>query len=62
MEQTLPSLPSRERADRYRRFAAEALQRAAEAANDGSRANHLDMAARWDGLAQEIEHRLDPLE
>jgi hypothetical protein len=48
-----------ERADRYRELAAEALQRAAQAASDGSKANLIGIAARWDGLAQDIERRLD---
>jgi hypothetical protein len=47
-----------ERAGRYRQFAAEALRLAGECNGDPARANHhLDMAARWDGLAQDIERR-----
>src|SRR5437763_8669357 len=59
MEQALQSLAPRERAARYRQFAAEALLRATEAENDFAKAGHLDMAARWDSLAQDMERRLD---
>jgi hypothetical protein len=51
-----------ERAGRYRQFAAEALRRAAESDCEAAKAGHLDMAARWDGLAQDIERRADLLD
>jgi hypothetical protein len=57
LEHALQSLSPRERAARYREFAADALLRASEAENDFAKAGHLDMAARWDSLAQDMERR-----
>jgi hypothetical protein len=54
----LDGLSPFERAGRYRELAAEALQRAAQA-RDGSKANLVGIAVRWDSLAQDIERRLD---
>ena len=59
MSKRWESLSPQERAARYRQFAAEALQRAAEAAIESAKAGHLDMAARWDSLAQDIERRIE---
>ena len=53
------SMTSQERAARYRQFAAEALQQASEAVTDRAKAGHLDMAARWESLAQDIEWRAE---
>jgi hypothetical protein len=53
------SFSSQERAARYRQFAAESLQRATETESVSAKAGHVDMAARWDSLAQEIERRAE---
>jgi hypothetical protein len=62
VDRGLHALPPLERAARYRIFAAEALQRAVQSESGGLKATHLDMAARWDNLAQDIERRLDLLD
>jgi hypothetical protein len=59
VDKALQSLSPMERASRYRAFAAEALQRALDTENAFAKAGHLDMAARWDTLAQDIERRMD---
>jgi hypothetical protein len=48
--------------DRYRQYAATALERAEQSDCDAAKATLLDIAARWDGLAQDIERRLDLLD
>jgi hypothetical protein len=59
VEMPVHVMPPLERAARYREYAADSLKRAAAAQSQGVKAGHLDMAARWDSLAQDIERRLD---
>jgi hypothetical protein len=58
----LQALSPFERMDRYRQYAATALDRAEHSDCDAAKATLLDIAARWDGLAQDIERRLDLLD
>ena len=53
--QSLESLPSGQRAERYRQFAQDALKRAAEAAAPDQRAEYIAMAAGWHTMALEAE-------
>jgi ethanolamine utilization cobalamin adenosyltransferase len=48
-----------ERAAEYRELAAAALNRAMIAESAWVKASQIDMAARWDSLAQDIERRLE---
>lgn len=59
MDKRWESFSPQERAARYREFAAEALRRAEEAESGSTKAGHVDMAARWDSLAQDIERRAE---
>ena len=54
----LASLPPAERAERYREFANEAMQKAQAAADSEHRIEYLTMAAGWHGLASEIERSM----
>ena len=58
-KEALRALSPYERMDRYRHYAATALNRAGHAECDAAKATLLDIAARWDGLAQDIQRRLD---
>jgi hypothetical protein len=58
----LRALSPFERMDRYRQDAATALERAEQADCNAAKATLLDIAARWDGLAQDIERRIDLLD
>jgi hypothetical protein len=58
----LQALSPFERMDRYRQYAATALERAEQSDCEAAKATLLDIAARWDGLAQDIERRLDLLD
>jgi hypothetical protein len=51
----LASLPPAERAERYREFANDAMQKAQTAVNSEHRIEYLTMAAGWHSLASEIE-------
>jgi hypothetical protein len=55
----LHALPPLERAAEYRELAAAALNRAMIAESAWVKASQIDMAARWDSLAQDIERRLE---
>jgi hypothetical protein len=59
MNQALQVLSPYRRMDRYRGYAATALERAGNAECDAAKAALLDIAARWDDLAQDIQRRLD---
>jgi len=58
----LRALSPHERMGHYRQYAITALERAEHAECEGAKATLLDIAARWDGLAQNIERRLDLLD
>src|SRR4051812_11350356 len=53
--QSLSALPDEQRAQLYRQFSANAIQRAQAAATEVLRAGHLSMAAGWHSLAIEVE-------
>jgi hypothetical protein len=54
----LASLPPAERAERYREFANEAMQKAQAAADSEHRIEYLTMAAGWHSLASAIERSM----
>src|SRR3954453_22204293 len=53
--QSLSALPDEQRAQLYRQFSANAIQRAQAAPSEVMRAGHLSMAAGWHSLAIEVE-------
>src|SRR5258708_20686482 len=53
--QAFDSLPSDQRAERYRQVASEAIQKAKETRDPERRAEYLMMAASWHNLAVETE-------
>lgn len=55
----LQALSPYQRMDRYRQYAASAFGRAEIVESGAVKATLLDIAARWDGLAQDIQRRLD---
>jgi hypothetical protein len=50
-----PQLPKAERAERYRRLASEAFQRAEDSEDDELRSGYLSLASGWHSLASELE-------
>jgi hypothetical protein len=50
-----PNLPKAARAERYRRLASEAFQRAEESTDDELRSGYLSLASGWHSLASELE-------
>ncbi len=57
--QLLTALPSKERAERYRQFATEAMQKAQATPDHEQRAKYLTIASGWHNVASEIERSLD---
>jgi hypothetical protein len=55
MGQSVDSLGPEQRAGRYRRFAHEALRKAAHARTDKLRAEYTSMALSWHSMAVEME-------
>lgn len=56
--QLLASLPQKERAERYREYAARAVARAQRASNSEQRIEYFTIAANWHTMAAEIERAL----
>jgi hypothetical protein len=50
-----PNLPKKERAERYRRLASEAFQRAEDSRDEELRSGYLSLASGWHSLASELE-------
>lgn len=57
MAQSDESLPPERRVAYYRAMAAEALQLAQSASDEARKAAYIDIAARWNVLASEVERR-----
>jgi hypothetical protein len=57
--QRLTALPAKERAERYRQFATEAMLKAQAAPDHEQRAKFLTMASGWHKMASEAERSLD---
>jgi hypothetical protein len=56
--QSFDSLPSDQRAERYRQVASEAIQKAQETSDPERRAEYLMMATSWYNLAVEAERAI----
>ncbi len=55
VDQALEKLPPEQRAQRYRKFAKDALRKAQKTSDPGRRAEYFSMASSWHAIASEME-------